>query len=70
LGDRGKAVDVTAADGTGFASGKTAPDASAAEFSAGLAARQGSWSLYAKYSAEVSGNWTAQMGQAGVQARF
>jgi hypothetical protein len=70
LADRGQAVGVTAADGTAFVSSKTAPDGNAAEFSAGVSAGQGGWSLYAKYAAAVSGNWTAQSGEAGVAARF
>ncbi len=70
LADRGKAVGVTAADGTAFVSSKTTPDGNAAEFSAGVSAGQGGWSLYAKYAASVSGNWTAQSGEAGVAARF
>jgi hypothetical protein len=70
LADRGKAVNVTAPDGTIFASAKPAPDSSAAEFSAGLSAGQGAWSLYAKYIGAVSGNWNAQSGEAGVEAKF
>jgi hypothetical protein len=70
LGDRGKSVTVTAADGTAFASGAASPDTSAAELSAGLAAGQGNWSLYAKYSADLAGNWTEQTGEAGLQVRF
>jgi hypothetical protein len=70
LGDRGKTVAVTAADGTEFVAASAAPDTSAAELSAGLAARQGNWSLYAKYSADLAGNWTEQTGEAGLQVRF
>jgi hypothetical protein len=33
-------------------------------------AGKGNWSLYANYNAYVSGNWTAQMGQAGLTVRF
>jgi hypothetical protein len=70
LGDRGKAVSVTAPDGTIFAASKASPDSSAAEFSAGLSAGQGAWSLYAKYNGAVAGNWNAQSGEAGIEAKF
>jgi hypothetical protein len=69
-GDRGKAVSLTIADGTTYLSGHSNPDSSAAQISAGIAAGKGNWSLYARYSAYVSGNWTAQTGEAGLQVRF
>ncbi len=70
LADRGKSVNVTAPDGTIFASFKPSQDSSAAAFSAGLSAGQGAWSLYAQYNAAVAGNWNAQTGEAGIEAKF
>jgi hypothetical protein len=70
VGDRGKSVDVTAPDGTGFASPHDAPAGNMAEVSAGLSARSGNLSFFASYSANLAGNWTAQTGEAGLRVQF
>jgi hypothetical protein len=69
-GDRGKSVDVTAPDGTVFASSHTNLDAGGAKVEAGISAGRNNWALYAKYAATLSGNWTAQAGEAGLQIKF
>jgi hypothetical protein len=69
-GDTGKSVTVTSVDGTQFASAHTSLNSSAAELTLGLAAGKDNWSLYAHYSAYLAGNWTAQVGEAGLQVRF
>ena len=70
IGDRGKSVDVTAPDGTEFASPHNTPADNMAELSAGLSAQSGNLSFYASYSANLSGNWTSQTGQAGLRIQF
>jgi hypothetical protein len=69
-GDTGKSVTVTSVDGTQFAAAHTRLNSSAAEISLGLAAGKDNWSLYAHYTAYLAGNWTAQIGEAGLQVRF
>jgi uncharacterized protein with beta-barrel porin domain len=70
VGDRGEPVEVTAPDGTGFASPHDAPAGNMAEVSAGLSARSGNLSFHASYSANLAGNWTAQTGEAGLRIQF
>jgi uncharacterized protein with beta-barrel porin domain len=70
VGDRGAPVDVTAPDGTAFASPHDAPAGNMAEVSAGLSARSGNFSFFASYSANLGGNWTAQTGEAGLRVQF
>ncbi len=69
-GDRGQRARVMSNGGMTFATGTNRLDASAANVSAGLAVGRGAWSLYARYSAYLSGNWTAQSGEAGLQVKF
>jgi hypothetical protein len=69
-GSLGKSVTVTAADGTDFTARAATPDASAAQLGAGIAAAKGNWSVYARYTAYVAGNWSSQSGEAGLQLRF
>jgi len=69
-GDRGKSVTVEAPDGTVFGSGHTSLDEGGAQLEAGVSAGKNNWALYAKYSAFVAGNWTAQAGEAGLQIKF
>ena len=70
VGDRGRRASVTSGDGTAFSTGANRLNASAANVSAGLSVGKGAWSLYARYSAYLSGNWTAQSGEAGLQVKF
>jgi hypothetical protein len=69
-GDRGKAVDVTAGDFTSFAATHNNLDRATAVLSAGIAAGRDNWSLFAHYTAYVSGNWTSQTAEAGLQVKF
>jgi hypothetical protein len=69
-GDRSSAVDVTAPDGTMFASSRINLDPSAAQLSLGLTAGKNNWSLYGRYAATIAGNWTSQTGEAGLEIRF
>ncbi len=69
-GARGRAVNVTSMDGTVFASGHTNAAPSAAVLAAGIQAGKGEWTLYARYRADLSGNWTSQIGEAGFTMRF
>jgi hypothetical protein len=69
-GARSRAVALQARDGTPFASQDIALAGSAAQASAGISAGQGMWSLYARYSAQVGGNWVSQTGEAGLRVRF
>jgi hypothetical protein len=69
-GDIGRAVGVTAHDGTHFSSDYLKLDPSIGELSAGISAGKDWWSLYARYSAAVTGNWTSQTGEAGLRIKF
>ncbi len=69
-GSRGRAVTLQARDGTAFASQDIVLAGSAAQASAGISAGRGNWSLYARYSAEVAGNWVSQTADAGLRVRF
>jgi len=66
----GAPLVVTSADGTRFDTSYTKLDRSAAELTAGVSAGTGRWALYARYSADVSGNWTSQTGEAGLRILF
>ena len=61
---------VVSADGTGFASPVIKQDRTAANLAAGVTAGRSNWVLFARYSADVSGNWVAQTGQAGLSVKF
>jgi uncharacterized protein with beta-barrel porin domain len=69
-GDRGKAVNVTAADSTVFATSNNRLAASAAVLTAGIEAAAKNIAVCAHYTAYLSGNWTAQTADAGVEVRF
>ena len=69
-GDRGRAATETASDGTVFSTTYNRLDTGAANVSAGLSVGKGNWSLFARYSAVLSGNWTAQTAEGGVQVKF
>jgi len=69
-GDIGRAVIVTAHDGTHFSSDYLKLDPNMGELSAGISAGKDWWSFYARYSAAVTGNWTSQTGEAGLRIRF
>ncbi len=69
-GSRGPAVTLDARDGTAFAAQTIALAGSAAQASAGISAGRGMWSLYARYSAQLAGNWVSQTGEAGLRVRF
>jgi uncharacterized protein with beta-barrel porin domain len=68
--DWGKFVALKAADGTGFKSAYNSLDPNIARLSLGLSAGENNWSLYAKYAAYLTGNFTAQTGEAGLQIKF
>ncbi len=68
-GNRGKAT-VIAVDGFTFATPHNNLDASTGMVSAGIAAGKNNWSLYARYTGYVSGNWNAQAGEVGLQVKF
>jgi uncharacterized protein with beta-barrel porin domain len=69
-GDTGKSVAITARDGTQFTTFHNSLGRSTAEVGAGISAGKGNWSLFAKYSAYLSGNWTSQIGEAGFTMKF
>jgi hypothetical protein len=69
-GDTGRTVNVTSVDGTHFTAAHISLNSGTGEFAVGVAAGKDNWSLYAHYSAYVSGNWTAQVGEAGLTVRF
>jgi hypothetical protein len=69
-GDIGHALIVTSRDGTHFATDYLKLDPNIASLSAGISAGAGMWSVYARYSAELTGNWTSQTGEAGLRLRF
>jgi autotransporter-associated beta strand protein len=68
-GDRSRPVYLTA-NGTGFTSSAAAMDANDAILSACVSATFRNWSLFADYTAHVAGNWTTQIGQAGLSYTF
>ncbi len=68
--DRGQTIAVTALDNTAFAPPHNNLSPSTATLAAGLSAARNNLSLYAHYTAGLSGNWTAQSIQAGLQLKF
>jgi len=64
------AVHLTSQGGTGFAARNAALDGTAGEMSAGITASRGDWSLSAKYSAQMAGNWSSQSVQAALEVKF
>jgi hypothetical protein len=69
-GNPGGAVNVTAADGTGYVAGTKRLDPLAGEMTAGLTASRGNVSLVVSYGAQVAGNWTSQSAEAAVRVVF
>ncbi len=69
-GDLSQVVGLTAAGSAEFNSSAPKLHAGDTILSGGVNAGYGNWSLFAKYTAQVSGNWTAQIGQAGLNFRF
>jgi len=69
-GARGRAVTVDSQDGTSFQSDHLGLAGSAAELQAGVSAGKGNWALYARYTADLGGNWTDQTGEVGLRIRF
>jgi uncharacterized protein with beta-barrel porin domain len=69
LGNPGSAVTATA-DGDSFTAAAPRLDGLAGQASIGLTVSRGRWSLAARYSAQVAGNWSAQSAQAELQVAF
>jgi hypothetical protein len=46
------------------------PDRSSAALGAGVSAGRGNWAVFARYHADVSGNWTSQTVEAGLRVTF
>jgi uncharacterized protein with beta-barrel porin domain len=70
LDKRGIATFLTSADGTGFTTPHNDLDPSDFLVSAGISAGKDNWALFATYTAQLSGNWTTQTGEAGLRIRF
>ncbi|MDE8349469.1 MAG: autotransporter domain-containing protein [Acidocella sp.] len=70
--DRGRATNITFAGGvpTNYATTYNKLDAGDALISAGISASRNYWSLYATYTAHISGNWSDQTGEAGLRIKF
>jgi len=69
-GTHGVVTTLTGADGTVFYTPHNDLDPSDALLSAGIAASKNNWSLFATYTAHVSGNWDTQIGEAGLRITF
>jgi outer membrane autotransporter protein len=69
-GAESRAAQLVAADGTVFASDAPREDGGDALLGAGISAGKGNWALYANYAAHVAGNWSAQVGEAGLRISF
>ena len=69
-GNTEKPVPLTASDGTTFNVGSASLDRSAGTFGAGVAVRQGNWSVYLAYGASVAGNWSEQEVSGGLRVNF
>jgi hypothetical protein len=69
-GTRGHSVAVSSQDGTTFETAHVGLAGSAAELQAGLSAGKGNWAFYARYTADLGGNWTSQAGEVGLRIRF
>ena len=70
LGDAGRAVRLTANDGSVFAAGARGLNGAAAQMMAGVSAGRGRWSLSLQFAADVAGAWTGQAVEGGVEVRF
>jgi hypothetical protein len=69
-GTHGVVTTLVDADGTVFYTPHNDLDPSDALLSAGVAAGKNNWSVYATYTAHVSGNWDTQIGEAGLRITF
>jgi len=69
-GNAGGAVNLAARDGTMFNAGTPALGNTAGQMTAGITAGHGNWSVTAKYSAQVAGNWSSQTVSAAFQVKF
>ncbi len=69
-GTRGRSVTVDSQDGTVFETAHLGLAGSAAELQAGLSAGKGNWAFYARYTADLGGNWTSQTGEVGLRITF
>ncbi len=69
-GDNGIAANVTFASGPAYQTTHSNLDRGDALVSAGLSAGKNNWSLFATYTARLSGNWTTQTGEAGLRIKF
>ncbi len=61
---------LTSADGTQFHASGNKLDPNDALVALGVAAGKNNWSVFANYGARVSGNWTAQTAEIGLQVKF
>ncbi len=70
--DRGRPTTITFSSGvpTNYATAYNKLDAGDALISAGISASRNYWSLYATYTAHISGNWSDQTGEAGLRIKF
>jgi hypothetical protein len=68
--ESGRSARLVAADGTVFGSDGPREDGGDALLGAGISAGKGNWALYVNYAAHVAGNWTAQVGEAGLRVGF
>jgi hypothetical protein len=69
-GTHGVVTTLVGADGTVFYTPHNDLDPSDALLSAGIAASKNNWSLFATYTAHVSGDWDTQIGEAGLRITF
>lgn len=69
-GNPGSGVETIAGDGSVFTAGAKRLDAAAGQMMAGIAAGRNDWSVFARYNAEVAGNWSSQTIEAALQVRF
>jgi hypothetical protein len=70
LADTGRAVDVTAADGTHFRSGVAELGIDTVELSGGITASRGNWSVYARYRGYITLDSNDEIGEVGAAVRF
>jgi outer membrane autotransporter protein len=68
-GNPGREVAVVA-NGATFGAKAAALGAASGQMMAGITASRGNWSVTARYTAQVSGDWSSQTVEAGVQVKF
>jgi hypothetical protein len=69
-GDPGHAVRLTADDGTLFSAGGRGMQGAGGQAMAAVSAGRANWSLNARYTADLSGGWSDQSLEAGLQIRW